>query len=544
LGADCVNVIDVKGSANEVSNESDVAAVADTLLRIAVDLPGALGRARKLRDHLRALYTWDECAAAALDACGWGDFVPSRIIRRPAATQEVASTGGSAIGGAKGYPDDIATLRGYTRETLGQQARFASMRIKDVVVKIRRQCVDALVAATGGGSVLVVGEPGAGKSGVQHDAVAELVASGTDVVALAAEGLAAESLGELRNELGLEHEFVDVLDNWPGDSPACLVIDALDAARSDGVARTLRAIIRRVVARNSRWRVIASIRKFDLRNSAELRRLVPGVPAAGFNDPEFAQVRHVNVPLLDDGELRQATNQSAELQAILDVAGQQLREVLRVPFNLSLIAVLLEEGATVAELTPIRAQIELLDRYWEARVVREDLGGDGRDAVIRMAAEEMVRRRALRAPRSVVARDPSAGLPLRQVLSANVLIEWQAPGAARPERSLLAFAHHILFDYAVARLLLRGEPEDLVRRLENEPDLSLSIRPSIVLQFHHIWMADPTRRMFWELVILMQRSERAPEIAKTIGPGVAGELFATPDDVSPLVKRLEGDDGR
>jgi hypothetical protein len=104
------------------------------------------------------------------------------------------------------------------------------------------------------------------------------MAGGADVVVLAAEGLAAQSLGELRDELGLEHELVEALDNWPGTSPGYLVIDALDAARSDGVVRTLRDVIDRVVGRGGRWRVIASIRKFDLRYSPDLRRLVPGTP--------------------------------------------------------------------------------------------------------------------------------------------------------------------------------------------------------------------------------------------------------------------------
>src|SRR4051794_17823554 len=96
-----------------------------------------------------------------------------------------------------------------------------------------------------------------------------------------------------------------------------------------------------------------------------------------------------------------------------------------------------------------------------------------------------------------------------------------------------------LFDYAVARLL-RGEPEDLVRRLENEPDLALAIRPSIALHFHHLWMMGAPRREFYALVAMLQRSERVAEIAKTIGPGVTADLFKTADDVSPLITELAG----
>jgi hypothetical protein len=451
---------------------------------------------------------------------------------------------GIDLRGTRSYRADIAQLLAITRDTLDHQVRFSGMHIGGRQIKVKRACVGALLSGADAGSVLVVGEPGAGKSGAQFDAVQELRLRGRDVVMLAAESLAAGSLGELRDELGLEHEVLEVLDNWPGVLPGYLVIDALDAARSEAVARTLRLLIDRVVSRNGRWRVVASVRKFDLRYSQDLKRLLPGSPVPGFADPEFAHVRHLNVPLFDDSELGQVKRQSDELRAVLDAANTDLTSLLRVPFNLSLVAALLEGGATVAELTPIRTQLELLDRYWTARVVREDRRGDARDVVLRMAAQEMVGRRALRAPRNVIVRDPSGAGPLHEVLSAGVLVEWPQPGSPRPNQSLLAFSHHLLFDYAVSRLLLRGEPGDLIRRLEEEPDLALAVRPSLVLHYHYLWAEDPSRRAFWQLVALIQASDRVSEIAKTIGPAVAAELFTDPVDIGPLVQPLGETDER
>jgi hypothetical protein len=123
------------------------------------------------------------------------------------------------------------------------------------------------------------------------------------------------------------------------------------------------------------------------------------------------------------------------------------------------------------------------------------------------------------------------------------LVEWQAPGSLRPDQSLLAFSHHMLFDYGVARLIFGGEPEDAVRRLEAEPDLALAVRPSIVLFLHHLWSVDPSRRRFWDFVTSLQYSNEVPEIAKTIGPAVARELFSTPADMSPVIARLGGPNG-
>jgi glycosyltransferase involved in cell wall biosynthesis len=535
LGADCVHAVEIRGSAEDTPNEEDVEAVARTLLGIATKLPTALGQANELREHLKTIYTWERCARALLDACGLGALLP------PASIAEITRQAVVRISGSPGSRSDIDTLRAYTRETLRQQARFASIEAHGTSVKVRRACVSALVNAAKEGSVLIVGEPGAGKSGVQHDAVTELLATGADVVVFAAEALAAQSLGQLRMELNLEEDIVDVLDNWAGDTPAFLVIDALDAARSEGVAHALRDLIRSVINRNGRWRVIASIRKFDLRYSADLRRLVPGTAVQGFADAEFAQVRHLNVPVLDDTELGQVAAQSDELKGILDAAGVDLFDLLRVPFNLNLVAALLNGGIPLAELTPIRTQIELLDRHWDERVVRSDPGGEVRETVLRIVTEEMVRRRALRVPRSVVTGDLAASERLRQVLSAQVLIEWQAPDIPRPNQALLAFSHHLLFDYAVARLLFRGEAKDLLQRLENEPDLALFARPSIVLHFHHVWVTDPARTSFWDLVEAFQQSDNLSEIAKTIGPTVAADLFTTPEDFSGVVERLGGE---
>jgi len=262
----------------------------------------------------------------------------------------------------------------------------------------------------------------------------------------------------------------------------------------------------------------------------------------GFADPEFLRVRHLNVPLLDDPELSQVANQSTDLKGVLDLARGPFRELLRVPFNLSLVAAILESGTAAAELTPIRTQLELFDRYWAARVIRDDRKGDAREVILRRVAEEMVRRRGLRVPRRTVVTDGADAEPLRELLSANVLAEWRGAGASRPDESLLVFSHHLLFDYAVARLLLRGDPQDLIGRLEENPDLALAIRPSLVLHFQHVWAEDPARESFWDLVGRFARSGRVPEIAKTIGPAVAMNLFSSANDVLPLMNQLGGQD--
>src|SRR5262249_52330624 len=141
------------------------------------------------------------------------------------------------------------------------------------IIKISRPSTVALARGAEDGSLLVIGEPGAGKSAALHDFVEGLRASGRDVIFLAVDHLDVENFGDLRQTLALEHELVEVLNHWPGTEPGFLVIDALDAARGDATQKLFRDLITLVARPRTRWHVIVSIRKFDLRYSHRLQEL-------------------------------------------------------------------------------------------------------------------------------------------------------------------------------------------------------------------------------------------------------------------------------
>lgn len=481
--------------------------------------------------------TADTAWSALVTACA--GYASSRSGTGREGLQRVLLNRGIEVRTARSCREDLDRLRAQTAGTLSFEKRLAEIQIGPSTVKIDRPAAKELVAAALTSSILVVGEPGAGKSGALHDAANSLISAGHDLVFLAVDQIAAESISALRGELELEHGVLEILKSWPGTKPGFLVIDALDAARSEGAARTLRQLIEQVLKQGDRWRIIASIRKFDLRYSYELRGLFQGTPVSALADPEFSNVSHLNVPLLSDAELAQIPAQSQLLADVIGQAGSDLQGLLRVPFNLRLVGELLGEGVPTTELTPIRTQLELLDRYWRVRVIRSDGDGDARELVLRNGAEEMVKSRSLKTERSVVlAKNPAASKPLGQVLSSAVLIEWQPSPTAKADRYTLAFAHHLLFDYAVARLLLRIPDERIAAWLEAEPDLALAIRPSLVLHFRHLWNSDSKRLPFWQLVMLLQGSTRVSEVAKVVGPAVAAEMLGNDGDCSFLFEKL------
>jgi|SRR5579871_943461 len=438
---------------------------------------------------------------------------------------------------APSFRGDIERLQRHTDATVRDLADSARMRFGAIDVKMHRASTAALAYAVEAESLVVVGDAGAGKSAALHDLVANLREDGRDVVLLAAGRIEATSLGALRMELGLEHEVLDVLQEWPGPTPGVLVIDALDAARAESAAVMLRDLIRRTVEDDGRWHVVASIRKFDLRYSPQLQREFAGRPSTTFTDREFASVRHLNVPLLADDELNQVESQSPALYALVQEADGDLRRLLRVPFNLRLVAELIAQGVLREELTPIRTQCELLEKYWFHRVIRSDGFGGAREAVLRRICEQMVGRRKMTIGRATV-EDAPAAPHLTTLLSCQLLAEWQPSATTRADRYVLTFSHHVLFDYAVARTMLAGPIEDLMARLASEPDLILFIRPSLVHHLQSVWESNARRSRFWEALFELGKASAVPEVAKIVGPSVVAASARDLADFAVLYEAL------
>lgn len=452
--------------------------------------------------------------------------------------QRALQESGLELKAPKSYQHDIERLRKYSSSTLGALTHFSQIHVGTTKIKIHRACSESLRKSAEHDSMLVLGEPGAGKSGVLHDLVEELSSENRDCVFLAVDRIAASSLGGFRLEMGLDHDLIEVLDNWPGVQPGYIVIDALDAARGEAAQRMIQDIIRCIIEKNGRWRVVASIRKFDLRYGVEIKRLFSGQPPTDFQDDEFKSIRHLNVMPLSEEELSQISSQYPELAELIREAHAELRDLLRVLFNLRLMAEMLGDGVEARELSTIKTHFELLNRYWLKRIIGEDKQDDAREGVLRKACEEMLKARNLYFERSAVA-DAQNSDHLNYLLSNQVLEEWKPSPDARPDRTVLAFSHHVLFDFAVAKLLLGGTPEAFNKRLVSDPDLVLFVMPSLMIHFQHLWTIDSNRSHLWDIIFRVIRTDGIPEIGKLIGPTVAAGLAREMQDLEPLCDALD-----
>jgi hypothetical protein len=486
-------------------------------------------RQRILKDPARADNAWTTLITTT------GAYAVNHQRADRNALQRALTDAGIDLQAQRSYREDIDRLTTHTTLTLDRLAQYSRITngTTDVVIQ-RAACLDVRVAAIDG-HLVVIGDPGAGKSGALHEFAATAHTAQTDVVLLAVDQLDATSLGALRNELGLQHELLTILDHWPGTNPGYVVIDALDAARTDGAVRALTVLIEHVIKRNNRWHVIASVRKFDLRHNPRLQTLFRGTPPTAHADNEFATARHVNIPSLTEEELAQVNDQAPDLGGVIASAPSPLRALLRLPFNLRLLAELVSTGVAAATLHPLRTQLDLLDRYWQERIIGNDGHGDGREIVLRQATDGMVQRRELHVPRpTVVAGNPATSPYLKDLLSTHVLAEWTPP-AGTPQHDVLTFPHHLLFDYAVARLSIPTDDHALIARLDAELDLLLAIRPSIDLYLQRRWQND--HNDFWTLTFRILNST-IPEVGKLIAPSVAARHATDIQQTMPLLQCL------
>lgn len=424
---------------------------------------------------------------------------------------------------APGYDADIAKLRDLTNSELARLAVHGRLPLGPGV-PITRESDAPLAAAILAGSLLVVGEPGAGKSGALVHAATATAAAGDIVVFLSVDRYPGVAIAaDLMSELGLAHPLVDVLTAMPGAGRKILIIDALDAARggpSEAVFAGLIESVRERLAED--WIVAASIRTFDLKNGRRFRQAFAGSPAdADHADPALATVRHFLVPRLNESDLATVGATSPELGALLASAPPALAELLRNIFNLSLAAELLADGAAPAAFSGIGNQSGLIDAYEDARLKTTPM-----EEAARAAAAAMASRRRL-SVRKVVIGHPS----LDAVIQAGVLSE---------SGDLVSFAHHVLFDHVAGRYYLEwDDPDALLAQLAGDTSTALQLAPALRFAVERLRRIDNTGRpLSWRLLIGVFSATSVDPVLGNVALRTVVENIENQEDVAGLVTHV------
>jgi hypothetical protein len=299
--------------------------------------------------------------------------------------------------------------------------------------------------------VFLHGGAGAGKSDVLLELCDRLSARGAPFLALRLDrqdpAATAQQLGE---GIGLSGSPAAILAQASSQqSPGYLIIDQLDAlsTTSGRNPRFFEAVAETIDLALSRpeIRVVLACRSFDAENDSRLRRL-----AAASDGKELTEVEvgHLGAEVVSE-TLRELGVDAGGLDA-------EVRELLRVPIHLSLLAQIAASGRLGS--ARLRNLHDLHEAYWGSKLaeVQEVLGTESHWAeVLDALVDQMSANQALATPAAILdgwARDREA------MISAGILIQ---------DEGQLAFFHETFFDYAFARRFI-GRGRSLERLLSDD----------------------------------------------------------------------------
>lgn len=424
--------------------------------------------------------------------------------------------------GAPQFEEDVVRLREVTADELERLAIHGRLPLGPGV-PIVRESDTPLIEAIRRGSILVIGEPGAGKTGALVHAAETIAAAGETIVFLSVDRFPGVSIAaELASELGLSHSLVETLSAVPGSGRKMLFIDALDAARGGPSEEVFASIIEHVRKRLSDWIVVASIRTFDLKNGSRFRQAFAGTPAyLDHAESGLSAVSHFLVPRLSDTDLAAAGQASPRLDKLLNSAPPQLKELLHNIFNLSLAAQLLTDGAQPAAFGEIRTQAELIDAYEDKRLNSTSL-----QQAAAATAASMVDRRRLTV-RKIVIGHPA----LDAVIQAGVLAE---------AGDMVSFSHHVLFDHVTGRFHLEwDDPRALLAQLTGDASTALLLAPALRFAVERLWRHDQQKRaLSWQLLTSIFSANNVDPVIGNVALRIAVENIENEDDVTELVARV------
>jgi hypothetical protein len=447
---------------------------------------------------------------------------------------------GIALQSQPDYAEDIGRLQELTARNLDRLKEHTTLpfgpKPTDAVHIPRTEELSALIAAAKSGHSLLTGEPGCGKSGLIHRLVEELQKERFPVVLLLAEEVFGPDATASANPSGLNHDFDDVLGNWPNGGRGFLITDALDAVRDMEAQKRLRCLLRDVQRGRSGWTVIASVREFDLKFGRELRESFPGAGVAGHAKDDFAGVAHFHLTRLSEPQLDSLAARRKEIRPFIERARKNARSegIHRSPFYLRLAAELLSAGVTPERLADWNSPAVLLRRFWEARVT-QGAGSAQRQVALRTICRQMVDTRSMTVSLNqlipdVQALDSVSELRSRGILQAPVLRHGTLVGGDE-----IRFTHHLLHDYAIARCLIPEPPAPFYDFAARDPFLPVFYRQSFLFALEEIWDGPNGREGFWESALRLEGTAKMYGLTRILAPVIAARRVETLPDLQPLL---------
>lgn len=439
-----------------------------------------------------------------------------------------------------GYGADLDILQRLTERNLERLKDHTLLRFKNAEIHIERYNeLSALTAAAKRDHLLVIGEPGCGKSGLIHPLTESLRKDGVPVVLLLAEEVNSRDWKAAANLPGLTHALDDVLAHWPNGSKGVLITDALDAVRDVASQQLLRRMLQDVRDGAAGWTVVASVREFDLKYGRQLRESFPGNGVTGHSSKEFAGTSHFYVTGLQEAELDQLAARILEVGPFIASARSNPRAagIHKSPFFLRLAAELLRNDVSASRLADWSSPAILLRKFWQARV----LDGDGVSHQ-RIAMQSICRRmtefRSMTLSTQEVTLDADGLDSINELRSRGILQSPILQHGSPTGEDQLRFSHHLLHDYAIARSLIPPNSARFSAFTSQNALLPVFYRQSFIFALEELWDGPDGRDGFWRCALELESISKLHGISRILAPMLAARRVDIPDDLSLLLSEV------
>ncbi|MBY0480826.1 MAG: ATP-binding protein [Chitinophagaceae bacterium] len=384
-------------------------------------------------------------------------------------------------------------------------------------------------------SGLVVGKPGIGKSYILKQLSRALNERSVVSLLIRIDNLVDGSDESLQRELNLSNDWISTLSQVKIDDEqkAVLIFDAFDAARDERFRKEILSQIRRAKRELSeKWNIIVSVRTYDANKSPELMRLFPWNEL----DEEVVSCRKLEVRELMDEEIASAVEGNKPLEIFCTEASSELKEILRVPFFLVLADKIISfnNGSNIEEAKGYRSEIQLLNKYWENKLVHIDKNV-AVETILRSLIQLLVTNRSLNCSK-------------QSFLDSNLLMDTSSLEYLRSENVLedisvnknrISFSHNILFDYAVSRYSLSEDYSDFLRFAREDLTRPFFLRPSFLYFFTSLWYQN--RPVFWEMYwrIADETDKELRLFHRLVLNGITASEYTTIEDLHPILSVID-----